>query len=121
MDLPAKLQMALLLAGRPRFDRGTAPFQDIPLLVQLRNALVHFKPAWHEHDGSDRWEAKLESRIKPSPLMSGVGNPWFPGKCISADCAAWACRVARELADEWTTRLGVPAVYTADVAAWQEP
>lgn len=33
----------ILLAGHP-YDKGKAPYQDLVLLVKLRNALVHYKP-----------------------------------------------------------------------------
>src|SRR5690348_2452202 len=39
-----KYDLALVLTGRPRFDKGTNPFQDAENLVNLRNALVHYKP-----------------------------------------------------------------------------
>src|SRR5262245_49070521 len=41
-----KFQSALSLWGRERLTESVRPSQDIALLVKLRNALVHFSPAW---------------------------------------------------------------------------
>ena len=41
-----KYQIALDMLGRPRLAERTGPFQEAWGLVELRNALVHYKPAW---------------------------------------------------------------------------
>src|SRR5215213_7966930 len=41
-----KYQMALILASKRKFDRGLSPYQEVDSLIQLRNALVHYKPEW---------------------------------------------------------------------------
>jgi hypothetical protein len=39
-----KFQIALTLAGKTPFDKGRGPYQDVDLLIGLRNALMHFEP-----------------------------------------------------------------------------
>lgn len=41
-----KYQVALEMLGYPRFDEQGSPFKDAWALVELRNALVHYKPTW---------------------------------------------------------------------------
>jgi len=106
-----KYQMALLFAQKERFDKGANPYQNADYLIFLRNKLVHFRPAWHERGGPDEVEKKLASRFKPSALLTGTGNPWFPGKALGAGGAEWACASASSLADAWTERLGIPRTY----------
>ncbi len=106
-----KYQMALLFAQKERFDRGVNPYQAAADLIYLRNKLVHFRPAWHEQGEPDETEKKLATRFKPSALLAGTGNPWFPGKALGAGGAEWACTSARSFADAWTERLGIPRTY----------
>ncbi len=40
-----RYQAALIAAGVEPFDKGAEPWQSAQLLVQLRNHLVHYKPA----------------------------------------------------------------------------
>lgn len=41
-----KYQVALDMLGQPRFYEPALPFRDAWALVELRNALVHYKPTW---------------------------------------------------------------------------
>ena len=111
-----KYQMALLLAGKPKLDEGVVLVQDVKLLVDLRNALMHFKPATQVEAASPgRFEAQLRSKFNPNPLMTGMGNPYFPDKCLGASCAAWAFKAAKDLADEWSDRLGIWRYHELDL------
>ncbi|MFZ3124965.1 MAG: hypothetical protein WA129_07615 [Acidovorax sp.] len=41
-----KYQIALTMLGKSRLDEHASPFKDTWALVELRNALVHYKPTW---------------------------------------------------------------------------
>lgn len=43
-----KYDMALFLKKKRHLDKGTNPYQEADNLIKLRNALVHFKPEWHD-------------------------------------------------------------------------
>jgi len=116
-----KFQMALLFADRPRLDPGAAPYQDAQLLIGIRNRLVHFRPAWTTAEEETKEEARVEGKFAPNALMAGMGNPWFPDKCLGAGCAQWSWKTSLALADEWTTRLGIPRPYQADNDSWPQP
>jgi hypothetical protein len=115
-----KYNIALMFARQKPFDKGSDPYQGVEILVNLRNALMHFKPAWHDNDTPDKLEKKLKARIQQSGLLPGNnGSPWVPIKALGASCAEWAPRTARALTDDWVTRLGVARTYEADLEAWR--
>ena len=76
---------------------GAEPYQSADVLIDLRNALVHFKPQWWHDDG--RGEAKFVAGVRGK--LAGyenrqpIGEPWFPNKVLGAGCATG--RVARLL------------------------
>jgi hypothetical protein len=55
-----KFAFALLLLRKPDMDRGARPYQDVKILIELRNALTHFKPEWmNEPEEHAKISAKL--------------------------------------------------------------
>src|SRR3546814_9894743 len=44
-----KYEIALELNDKSPIDSGTNPYQDVKLLVELRNALIHYEPRSEEH------------------------------------------------------------------------
>jgi hypothetical protein len=92
-----KLDLALLLAGRPRLPRGDSPMQDVDALNRLRNALTHFKPEWtDEADEHARLSARLRGRFAPTPFLPD-SEPIFPRRWASHGCTAWAVQSVVEL------------------------
>jgi hypothetical protein len=109
-----KHQMALLLCGKEAMNQGTNPFQDANLLIQLRNALVHFRPAWREVGAMEKLDEQLEARFKPNGLIAeNDGRAWIPHRAAGAGGAVWACETARSFAKEWCERMGVPVLEPA--------
>ncbi len=106
-----KYQIALGLAGRLPFSPGAEPFQSFALLIKLRNMLVHFRPETASAGEIQGIEKQLASKFDENPLMAGSGNPYFPNKCLGAECANWAVSVAKALVDDAFTRLGVQPNY----------
>ena len=109
----SKYQVALNLAGKKEFEKGKSPYQDAALVVELRNALTHFKPGWFVADVSSdpvymtehELEKKLRGKFSTNPF-TGRYNPFFPDKCLSAGCAAWALETSHELVKEFFSRMG---------------
>ena len=76
-------------------------------LMKLRNALVHFRPDWdsvQEHHG--KLGKQLKGAFPPSPFVSSDTAPFFPTRCMSHGCAAWAVRTAWNFGDAFAVRLG---------------
>lgn len=106
-----KYNMALALNNRPPLDRGADPYQAAQLLTSLRNWLVHYYPESIDLDNPHKLEDKLRGRFSENQLLVGSGNPWFPDKALSADCAKWACASAVALADRLTKLLQIKLNY----------
>ncbi len=90
-----KYETALRMAGAAGFDRGAQLYQDVALLIQLRNALIHFEPQSH-HEGEaepTQFEKKLSGKFPLNPLaappINSLGNdplqPFLPDRCWVTD------------------------------------
>lgn len=84
-----KYQIALKMLNQNIFDQQKSPYQDMWALLELRNALVHFKPSWDPDrqlkiDLSELLEGKFE--LSPFP---DVGSDFVTMKCMSAGCMRW--------------------------------
>lgn len=116
----AKYQLALVACGKSRMAANRNPFQKAQKLVDLRNALVHFKPEWQEHDVAH----KLEKKLKPAGFAENrlpVGYPWYPNKCLAAGCAEWACETSCDFVNDWRSKMGLVRNYEDDFADWASP
>lgn len=114
-----KYEEALALTGKGIFDHGTNPYQEIIDVVQLRNSLMHYKPETisteSTRDPKDineihKLEKRLRKKFNENPLISG-GNAFYPDKCLSFGCAAWAFAVCVRFVNEFCFRLGIQAPY----------
>jgi hypothetical protein len=106
-----KWQLLLTLADAEPFGLGAEPYQSVALVVQLRNALVHYRPESIFTDEAHALEGKLAGRFPPNALMAGAGNAWWPSHCLGAGCAVWAASAARSFVDEASERLGLTLNY----------
>lgn len=88
-----KYQIALAAIKCTKFDTSKGPYQDIDLLINLRNMLVHFKPEWDnalkEHK---KIEDKLRGKFELNPFLPKENTRFFPFKCLSYGCASWAVK-----------------------------
>lgn len=101
----------LATAGQGVLERGTDPYQSAALLVNLRNAIVHYRFETTTVDEEHRLQRQLQGRFPDNP-MTAAGNAWWPDKCLGSGCAVWTCRVAERLVEEVVvTRLGLDPSY----------
>ena len=113
-----KYQIALVLAQKNQFDLGKKPYQDINLLIKLRNSLIHFEPEWitcpagddFGQDDIHKFEKQLKGKFTINPL-TGQGNPFYPDKCLSHGCAEWAVKSTINFIDDFFTRIGIEPPY----------
>jgi len=109
-----KFEATLSLADKEPFDIGSTPYQAIPVLITLRNNLVHFKPVTHSGDPHRyrKWERKIRSQgFKETPWHQEINTPFFPYKCLSHGCAEWAVFSSIRFADEFCHRMGITPPY----------
>lgn len=113
-----KYQIALVLAQNQIFDPGASFYQNVNLLVKLRNDLVHFEPEWSKLPSSDdfgpddihRYEKTLREKFTVNPLTS-QGNPYYPDKCLGYGCAEWSVISSVKFTDEFFSRMGLISPY----------
>jgi len=111
--LLSKYQVALVVARCSPLDSGQQPYQDLNLLRELRNLLVHFRPETVSSAHVQTIEKRLKGKFAIDPTLKDMGNPFFPDKCLSAGCAAWATKTTRAFTDEFCRRLSITPNYQA--------
>lgn len=108
-----KYEVFLDLANRKGLDRRVAPYKDAQAMIDLRNTLMHYQPAWMP-DGSTappqptdvhRLETQLKGKFKKNPL-AGVGSPFYPDKVLGYGCARWCVESSIRFVDEFCKGLG---------------
>lgn len=88
-----KYQIALTALNKCKFDTSKGPCQDVKLLIDLRNMLVHFKPEWDNDQKQHRKiEEKLRGKFELNPFWAKENSVFFPFKCLGHGCANWAVR-----------------------------
>lgn len=85
-----KYKLALQMLKTEPLNERTSPFRDVWALIELRNALVHYKPTW-DPDRQRKVELieVLNGRFSVSPILD-VGADFVSMKCMSAGCVKWA-------------------------------
>lgn len=106
-----KFQSALIACGRPAFDASREPYQNVVLLVGLRNGIVHYVPETFGPDDVAKVARQLQAEFEPNPLMEDSANPVYPDKLLSAGCALWSVRVAERFADAFFRRIDTTPNY----------
>lgn len=111
-----KYEIALELNDKAGFNTGATPYQDVKLLVELRNALIHFEPetiqshSVNEAQKVHKFEKRFAGKFSPNAL-TGAKNPFYPDKLLGAGCANWAIMSAVAFTDEFYERLGTEPIY----------
>jgi hypothetical protein len=100
-------------------DFGRDPAQSVRILIDLRDALTHYKPEW-QGDNTSLF-ADLRKRL-PVNLRVAQCNPWFPHQALSADLAEWACARSVEFAKQWWAAMGLTRDHFLDgPPSWPTP
>lgn len=104
-------RLALLLEKLPL--KSDVVWQDITLLVKLRNALLHFKPAWDDeedvHDG--KLARALRRKVGTHPAYTAVFQ--FPHGLMTYSCARWCVMSVVRFATAFSNLLGVSDRFAA--------
>ncbi|MEU0883348.1 hypothetical protein ABZ345_32480 [Lentzea sp. NPDC005914] len=106
-----KYKQALKFCDHEPFDHGSSPYQDVKLLIDLRNYLVHYRPEDVGDGLQPKMSGGLAGRFPDNRLMAGSGNAWFPDHALGAGCAAWAWRSARALVDQFAAVIALSLNY----------
>lgn len=117
--LKSKFELILKFLKRQPMSSGAQPGQDVWLLIELRNKLVHQRPEINppilepgKRTDSMQLEAKLVNAFTPNNPFFGADVAFFPHRCLGHACAAWAWSSALAFADSYLIdHLNVTPVY----------
>jgi hypothetical protein len=99
-----------LLNRRSPPDMSRRPGQDVTALIDLRNALVHFRPEWSDDNKTHRKLSKrLEKRFQHNAWLSN--EPIFPRAWVSYSCCKWAIESVRKFVLQYATSNGWPCAF----------
>ena len=90
-----KYNVALKLANKNAFNKRSSLYQNVNLLRDLRNALVHYKIEWieclnsHKQDENEIHEIgkKLKGKFPLNKIFKKASNPFYPDRCLSSGFA----------------------------------
>jgi hypothetical protein len=103
--LKSKFLLAKWILSGVGYDKGTAPYQEFALLVDVRDALIHSRIDGFAVEGhSDEWSSMkypfiraLESRNLTALFEKNTAKSWIAFVCTGA-VARWACETAHVMA-----------------------
>jgi hypothetical protein len=99
-----KYQFALGLAQKQLFNMGGEPYQSASALLQLRNAIAHPKEMISSNKGQEKLEKVLRGKFAFGPKEE-YKDEFFPGRCLTPECARWAVRAAQHFVSEFKQRM----------------
>jgi hypothetical protein len=91
---------------------GSLSYGEVATLVQLRNALVHFKPEWSDEEASHaELSASLTGKFVPSEFLADANC--FPRRWASHSCTQWAVKSCLAYAVDFEASAGLQPKYSA--------
>lgn len=102
-----KYDLALFLANKPALEKGGRPYQDIDVLIKLRNGLVHYRPEWSDEQVEHR---KISVAISGKAIGSSfypVETPLFPRAWASHKTLLWALNNSIEFVEKFESQMGI--------------
>lgn len=113
-----KYNLLIDLVDAISLNRDSSPYQDVSALIALRNSLMHYEPSWNPIENTNlkpqkdlgKLEKKLKGKFKLNPL-TGLGNPFFPDKCLGYGCSNWSISSCVEFIDTFCDRIDLKPTY----------
>lgn len=114
-----KYQFILRTLSCETFDESSSLCQNILTIIEMRNALIHFKPEWNsiyspfitESENQHLLTEKMQGKFELSVFFKDFGNPFFPNKCIGYGCSKWAIDNVLMFTDEFHRKIGIQPIY----------
>lgn len=108
-----KYQYLLLLNGKELFNKGKNPFQNVSLVIKLRNELVHFEPEKIDAEiNIQKLENLLRGKFDPCPFFNTF--LFFPHRCLSYGCAKWVVISCMDFVNDFYNTIGINKKYNID-------
>lgn len=106
-DALTRYKVILHLLNKKPLLEGEQPWQDMVVLVRLRNELIHYKSKWGKEMDRQKFFTTLRHlRLSKPPFVHPNSN-FFPHQLLGAACAAWAVRTAVAFLNGFYERLGI--------------
>jgi hypothetical protein len=107
LSILEKYQRILSIKGLNKFNEGAKPYQDVDVLIAVRNELVHFHPEWHdEQQRHKKLGQRMMYRFELSPFISEGAGVLFPQRFISHGCTKWAVESSLSFMGEFAGYIG---------------
>ena len=101
-----KFRIALALISGETLPKGGDVYRRAKLLIEVRNAVVHFRPEWFDSQAEHKkLSKKLAGEIAGSPFLGD--EPHFPRAWASSAFADWSLRTTVAYLDLFFTLAGV--------------
>jgi hypothetical protein len=99
-----KYQLALKMLGAKTLAANSAVYRQAWALIELRNALVHYKPTWDpDRPAKVTFTQVLKGKYALSPFVNANGD-FVTMRSMSAGCADWAVKAVMRLVQEFDSR-----------------
>lgn len=105
----SRFDLILHLLNRQSFDKSANPYQAAELVVRLRNEIIHYKSRWGVEMEKNKLQAGLRALGHRPPPYTNPNMNFFPHRCLSADCAAWALSSVVAFLEAFYAALGIPS------------
>jgi hypothetical protein len=102
-----RFDVILHVLRRAPLDPQSSTYRNAALLARLRNELVHYKSEWTSDTDSSKLYRSLQQLRHVPPPFTSAETAFFPGRCLSADCAAWALQSTVAFLESVYAALGV--------------
>jgi hypothetical protein len=111
-----KYQIVLLELGRSQFYRNRNPYQNVHILIKLRNDLIHFQPEVvlvEPRNPSE--EHKLlrtfKHKFPMNPIAKSLNHLQYPDIILGYGCARWAVNSSIEFVSEFNNHINLTQSY----------
>lgn len=108
LSILAKYNRYLELKERDGLDASARQFQFAKILISVRNALVHYKPEWHdEQKVHKKISRRLRGKFTLSPFVDD-NAPIFPMRCMTYSFADWTVQSTLNFTEWFASTSGIP-------------
>ncbi len=103
-----KYDLILQLIRRKKLDLGIQPMQDLGLIINLRNELIHFKSLWtNELERKKIFKLLEEKDSTPPPYKPNGYQNFFPYICLTYRRAKWTLDTVVTFIEYYYKQLGI--------------
>lgn len=115
-DALTRYKVILHVLNKPPLAEGEQPWQDMAILVKLRNELIHYKSKWGKQmDRQKLFKNLKQLQLSMPPFVPPSAN-FFPHQLLGAACAAWSVRTAVAFLNGFYSHLGIESPLKAYMA-----